>query len=117
MVAVGAALLWYMQDYVSQSRREFARMTMWSVRKFGPKNPWWLSGYDVYGKLVAKHIVKPYGWGKDLLQAFYDYHVEGKPYTWRTLAAQAIIFPGSFIVGHIKKEIPEGFRLANPEEI
>ena len=92
-------------------------MTSWSVKRFGPEHSWWLPGYNKWGKLVAKHIVKRTNWGKDLMQAFYDYHVENKGYTWKTAAAQAIIFPGAFVCGHVWTKAPTSFRLANEEEI
>jgi hypothetical protein len=100
-------------------KREFARMTLWSMRKFGPEHSWWLRGYNHWGKWVAKNIVTKYGWGKTLMQAFYDYHVEGKPYTAKTLLAQAIIFPGAFIAGHVhaKDALPTNARLATMEEL
>ena len=98
-------------------KREFARMTAWSLKKFGVKHNWWLAGYNSWGKWVAKNIVKKFGWGKTLMQSFYDYHVESKPYTWKTLAAQAIIFPGAFIAAKLGAKAPEGFRLAKKEEI
>ena len=99
-------------------KREFARMTSWSIRKFAPKHSWWLKGYSKWGKWVAKNIVLKTNWGKDLMQHFYNYHVEGKPYTAKTLAAQLIIFPPAWVAGTLGKDVKLGKpTLATIEEI
>ena len=99
-------------------KREFARMTSWSIKRFAPKHSWWLQGYNKWGKWVAKNIVSKFDWGKDLMQSFYDYHVESKPYSYKTFLAQAIIFPASWVVGTFGKEEELGApRVATKEEI
>jgi hypothetical protein len=105
-------------------QRQFARLTAWSRKQ----PDWWRSGYNVWGKVIAKHLlsknkVSIFGleWSfksrTDTMQAFYDHHVEKKPFTARTALANLIIYPGVFICGHIWKDIPTIPRLATKEEL
>lgn len=92
--------------------REFARLSAWSRKQ----PDWWRSGYNVWGKVVAKHLLGKQGFWTDVMQAFYDNHVMKKPRTLKSTLADVIIFPGSFICGHIWKDIPGQPRLADPKE-
>ena len=92
--------------------REFSRLSAWSRKQ--PN--WWRSGYPIWGKVVAKHLLKKKGFWTSVMQAFYDHHVMKKPHTLKSMLANAIIFPGSFICGMISKKIPEGVSLADTRE-
>lgn len=92
--------------------REFARLSAWSRKQ--PK--WWRSGYPVWGKVVAKHLLGKQGFWTDVMQAFYDNHVMKKPRTLKSTLADVIIFPGSFVCGMIWKDIPSKATLADPRE-
>ena len=92
--------------------REFARLSAWSRKQ--PN--WWRSGYPIWGKVVAKHLLAKEGFWTDVMQAFYDHHVMKKPHTLKSLLANVIIFPGSFVCGMFSKKIPTGTNLADPRE-
>ena len=92
--------------------REFARLSAWSRKQ----PDWWRSGYNVWGKVVAKHLLGKQGFWTEVMQAFYDHHVMKKPHTMKSRLADLVIYPGSFVCGHIWKHIPEQARLSRPEE-
>ncbi len=92
---------------------EFARLTVWSMKQ--PN--WWRSGYDVWGKFLAKTFLRKQGFWSNIMQSFFDYHIRNKPYTWRTALAHVMVYPGVFICGHIWTKVPETVRLAKFEEL
>jgi hypothetical protein len=92
---------------------EFARLTVWSMKQ--PN--WWRSGYDVWGKVLAKTFLRKQGFWSGIMQSFFDYHIRNKPYTWRTALAHVMVYPGVFICGHIWTKVPETVRLAKFEEL
>ena len=92
---------------------EFARLTVWSMKQ--PN--WWRSGYDVWGKFLAKTFLRKQGFWSGIMQSFFDYHIRNKPYTWRTALAHVMVYPGVFICGHIWTKVPETVRLAKFEEL
>jgi hypothetical protein len=91
---------------------EFARLTVWSRKQ--PR--WWRSGYPVWGKIIAKHLLGKVGFWTDVMQAFYDNKVRNKPRTWKSTLGELVIFPGAFVCGMIWREVPKGARLADPKE-
>jgi gas vesicle protein len=91
---------------------EFARLTVWSRKQ--PR--WWRSGYPVWGKIVAKHLLGKVGFWTEVMQAFYDNKVRNKPRTWKSTLGELVIFPGAFVCGMIWREVPRGARLADPKE-
>jgi hypothetical protein len=91
---------------------EFARLTVWSRKQ--PR--WWRSGYPVWGKIVAKHLLGKVGFWTEVMQAFYDNKVRHKPRTWKSTLGELVIFPGAFVCGMIWREVPQGARLADPKE-
>lgn len=91
---------------------EFARLTVWSRKQ--PR--WWRSGYPVWGKIIAKHLLGKVGFWTDVMQAFYDNKVRHKPRTWKSTLGELVIFPGAFVCGMIWREVPQGARLADPKE-
>ena len=92
---------------------EFARLTVWSMKQ--PN--WWRSGYDVWGKFLAKTFLRKQGFWSSIMQSFFDYHIRNKPYTWRTALSHVMVYPGVFICGHIWTKVPETVRLAKFEEL
>ena len=78
---------------------------------------WWRSGYDVWGKFLAKTFLRKQGFWSGIMQSFFDYHIRNKPYTWRTALAHVMVYPGVFICGHIWTKVPETVRLAKFEEL
>lgn len=92
---------------------EFARLTVWSMKQ--PN--WWRSGYDVWGKVLAKTFLRKQGFWSNIMQSFFDYHIRNKPYTWRTALAHVMVYPGVFVCGHIWTKVPETVRLAKFEEL
>lgn len=91
---------------------EFARLTIWSRKQ--PN--WWRSGYPVWGKIVAKHLLGKVGFWTDVMQAFYDNKVRKKPRTIKSTIGELVIFPGAFVCGMIWKDIPTKATLADPKE-
>lgn len=91
---------------------EFARLTVWSRKQ--PR--WWRSGYPVWGKIVAKHLLGKVGFWTDVMQAFYDNKVRNKPRTLKSTLGELVIFPGAFVCGMIWRKVPQGARLADPKE-
>lgn len=71
--------------------KRLKKMEIW--HKSQPK--WWIDGYDVWGKFVAKNILRDGSgiWGK-MMNAFYDRKVEGSRFTIYTLGAYIIIYSG-----------------------
>ena len=94
---------------------EFKQMTRWSL-KFAKDNPWWLGGYNRWGKWVAKNLVKNSPFWQSVTQAFYDYNVHGRR-SWKARLAQAVIYPGSLIAHLNGAQAPKQFRLATKEEL
>ena len=92
---------------------EFARLTVWSMKQ----PDWWRSGYDVWGKVLAKTFLRKKGFWTDIMQSFYDYHIRNKPFTWKTALAHVMVYPGAFICGHIWTKVPKTARLAKLEEL
>ena len=78
---------------------------------------WWRSGYDVWGKVLAKTFLRKKGFWTDIMQSFYDYHIRNKPFTWKTALAHVMVYPGAFICGHIWTKVPKTARLAKLEEL
>ena len=91
---------------------EFARLTVWSRRQ--PN--WWRSGYPVWGKVLAKNLLKEKGFFTDLVQAFYDVKVRKQPRSIKSTIAEIMIYPGVFVCGMIYKDIPTKATLADPSE-
>jgi hypothetical protein len=91
---------------------EFARLTVWSRKQ--PR--WWRSGYPVWGKIVAKHLLGKVGFWTEVMQAFYDNKVRNKPRTLKSTLGELVIFPGAFVCGMIWHKIPEKATLADPRE-
>jgi hypothetical protein len=91
---------------------EFARLTVWSRKQ--PR--WWRSGYPVWGKIIAKHLLGKVGFWTEVMQAFYDNKVRNKPRTLKSTLGELVIFPGAFVCGMIWREVPQGARLADPKE-
>lgn len=94
-------------------KHEFARLTVWSKNQ--PN--WWRSGYNVWGKVIAKTLLRKKGFWSDVMQSFYDYHIAKKSYTWKTALAHVVIYPGAFICGHIWRDVPTVARFAEFEEL
>lgn len=72
------------------------RMEKW--HKTQPK--WWILGYNVWGKIVAKHVVKDgSGYGGSLINAFYDSKVKDKRPSLDTYMSYLVIYPGALVCG------------------
>jgi hypothetical protein len=96
----------------SQSQ-QFSRLTVWSSKQ--PN--WWRSGYNVWGKVIAKYLLNKKGFWTEVMQSFYDNHVRKQKRTLKSTLADMVIYPGSFICGLIWKKIPTKARLAKKEEL
>ena len=92
---------------------QFSRLTVWSSKQ--PN--WWRSGYNVWGKVIAKYLLNKKGFWTEVMQSFYDNHVRKQKRTLKSTIADIIIYPGSFICGLIWKKIPTKARLAKKEEL
>ena len=92
---------------------QFSRVTVWSSKQ--PN--WWRSGYNVWGKVIAKYLLNKKGFWTEVMQSFYDNHVRKQKRTLKSTIADIIIYPGSFICGLIWKKIPTKARLAKKEEL
>lgn len=80
--------------------KKLKKMEQW--HKSQPK--WWREGYDVWGKFVAKNILRDGSgiWGK-MMNAFYDRKVKGSKFTIYTFSAYAIIYSGVITYSLYKK--------------
>ena len=92
---------------------QFSRLTVWSSKQ--PN--WWRSGYNVWGKVIAKYLLNKKGFWTEVMQSFYDNHVRKQKRTLKSTIADIVIYPGSFICGLIWKKIPTKARLAKKEEL
>lgn len=83
-----------------RTRREFAMMHKWHREQ--PQ--WWRDGYDVWGNVVAETLLaKKTKFWTSVMQSFYDHHVKKQPLTFKSALANAIIYPGVFVVGMVAK--------------
>jgi hypothetical protein len=96
-----------------EKAQQFARLTVWSSKQ----PDWWRAGYNVWGKVIAKHLLNKKGFWTDVMQGFYDHHVRKQKRTLKSTLADLIIYPGSFVCGLFSKEIPVKPRLASKEEL
>ena len=70
------------------------------------QSTWWIEGYDVWGKWVAKNLVSKNKYFAHLTKAFYDWKVNNK-FTFKALQAAAIIYPGVVIASLLKESSDE----------
>ena len=57
------------------------------------QSAWWINGYDVWGKWVAKNLVSKNKYFAHLTKAFYNWKVNNK-FSFKALQAAMIIYPG-----------------------
>ena len=70
------------------------------------QDSWWVNGYDVWGKWVAKNLVSKHKYFAHLTKAFYNWKVNGK-FTAKAAQAAVIIYPGVVIASLLKKQSPQ----------
>ena len=66
------------------------------------QSTWWIEGYDVWGKWVAKNLVSKHKYFAHLTKAFYEWKVNGK-FSFKALLAAKIIYPGVIVAGFCNK--------------
>ena len=77
-------------------------MTLTEVKKLRAwhrnKDVFWQEGYDVWGKIVADHLVAKYKWSSDRVRDFYYHKIYGK-LTIGSVCADIVIYPMSYAIG------------------
>ena len=77
-------------------------MTLTEVKKLRAwhrsKDVFWQEGYDVWGKIVADHLVAKYKWSSDRVRDFYYHKIYGK-LTMGSVCADIVIYPMSYAIG------------------
>jgi hypothetical protein len=77
-------------------------MTLTEVKKLRAwhrsKDVFWQEGYDVWGKIVADHLVAKYQWSSDRVRDFYYHKIYGK-LTIGSVFADIVIYPMSYAIG------------------
>jgi len=65
----------------------------------------WQKGYDVWGRVMADHLVSKYKWSSDRVRDFYNHKIYGKRTIGSTFA-DFCIYPMSIIIGCILTVMP-----------
>ena len=67
---------------------------------------YWQEGYDVWGKVIADHLVAKSKWQSDRVRDFYNHKIYGK-LTLGSVYADIVIYPMSYIIGLYKVLSPK----------
>ena len=67
---------------------------------------YWQEGYDVWGKVIADHLVAKYKWQSDRVRDFYNHKIYGK-LTLGSVYADIVIYPMSYVIGLYKVLSPK----------
>ena len=62
---------------------------------------YWQEGYDIWGKVIADHLVAKSKWQSDRVRDFYNHKIYGK-LTLGSVYADVVIYPMSYIIGVYK---------------
>jgi hypothetical protein len=80
-------------------------MTMTEVKKL---RAWhrkqdivWQEGYDVWGKVIADHLVAKSKWSSDRVRDFYNHKIYGERTVGSTFA-DFVIYPMAYVIGAYK---------------
>jgi len=65
----------------------------------------WQKGYDVWGRVMADHLVSKYKWSSDRVRDFYNHKIYGKRTIGSTFA-DLCIYPMSMVIGCILTVMP-----------
>jgi hypothetical protein len=81
-------------------------MTRWKTAKLKKwhhnQSSIWRLGYDVWGKVIADHLVGKYDFAGECTEQFYQWHCNGKK-SFKGAVAIIFIKPMSYIIGTYKK--------------
>jgi hypothetical protein len=58
----------------------------------------WQEGYDIWGKVIADHLVAKSKWQSDRVRDFYNHKIYGKR-TLGSVYADIVIYPMSMLIG------------------
>lgn len=58
----------------------------------------WQKGYDIWGKVIADHLVAKFKWQSDRVRDFYNHKIYGKR-TLGSVYADVVIYPMSIVIG------------------
>lgn len=75
----------------------------------------WKRGYDVWGKFLARKVLKNDFWAK-VMQEWTDNTVKGGKLTWRAMLGKAVIAP-CWVVGVFNRKPVGEFTIAKKEEV
>ena len=62
---------------------------------------YWQEGYDIWGKVIADHLVAKSKWQSDRVRDFYNHKIYGK-LTLGSVYADVVIYPMSYVIGVYK---------------
>ena len=86
----------------SQNRGDMSLTEVKKLRAWHRKQSvFWQEGYDVWGKVIADHLVAKSKWQSDRVRDFYYHKIYGKR-TIGSIYADIVIFPLSYLVGIYK---------------
>jgi hypothetical protein len=95
-------------------------MTLTEVKKLRSwhrqQSIYWQEGYDIWGKVIADHLVAKSKWQSDRVRDFYNHKIYGK-LTLGSVYADIVIYPMSYIIGLYKVLSPKIKSVKTTKEI